>query len=772
MTTEPSKRDAAMAKEPPDRVLWFLWRQGQRPDLESFLGQLGPLSADQVVAVQAVDQWERWQIGERVPAEVYLTMQASLGVGATGGLDIVYGEYLLREQAGEAPPLEEFARRFPQHAAALERQIEVHHAMQASAAGSLGGQGPPRVVAAATPPAIAGLTLPGYTLLEEIGRGSMGVVYKARQIHLNRTVAIKVVRPEQLVHPVAIHRLQREAQASARLLHPNLVTVHDAGIVDNTFYMVMEYVTGVDLHRLVQRDGPLTVAQACDYLRQAALGLQHAWEHNIVHRDIKPSNLMITQPDASTDRTRFRPLLKILDMGLARMQEPLRADGDTGPLTQEGVFLGTPDFVAPEQGEDSRKVDIRADLYSLGCTFYYLLTGVVPFPNCSSLEKLFKHRLSDPIPVEALRPDLPAGLAALLRRLMAKRPEERFQTPADLAEAAAGVKPMTAETPPLIPRERPAEGMPSTRTRGALSTVNAPQAKPRGQCHCLTGHTDWVKSVSVSPSGDQLASAGIDGTVRLWDLTQGVEQSCFTNHRGAVLWVAFRPDGKMLASGGVDQSIRLQDAATGRELQRLLGHTDQVNSVVFNRDGTRLLSASHDRTLRLWDVATGQELACLQGHEEAVWNAAFLPEERQVVSCSRDRTLRVWSLASGKVLQSLTKPTTHVLCVAVAPEGQLVASGNADATLSVWDLDMGREVRVLMGHGSRVTSVVFAAADQRLLSGSRDGTLALWDARTGIRLLSLEGHTNWITSVALSPDGLRAISGSTDTTVRVWDLGS
>lgn len=769
MTTEPSKRDA-LANEPPDRILWFLWRQGQRPDLEAFLNQYGPLTAEQIVAVQAVDQWERWQVGERVPAEVYLTMQSSLGVGAAGGLDLVYGEYLLREQAGESPGVEEFARRFPQHADALKRQIEVHHAMQDSAAGSLSGLPRPQVPAAPSSSPIGGLTLPGYALLEEIGRGSMGVVYKARQIHLNRIVAIKVVRPEQLVHPVAIHRLQREAQASARVLHPNLVTVHDAGIVDNTFYMVMEYVTGIDLHRLVQRDGPLTVAQACDYLRQAALGLQHAWENTIVHRDIKPSNLMITQPDAATDRSRFRPLLKILDMGLARLHEPVRIDGENGPLTQEGVFLGTPDFVAPEQGEDSRKVDIRADLYSLGCTFYYLLTGTVPFPNCSSLEKLFKHRLSEPIPIEALRPDVPASLTAILRRLMAKRPEDRFQAPADLAEALTTIKPSGTESAPTV-LAAPPSAPPSTRARGALSTVVVPEVKPRGQCHCLTGHTDWVKSVAVAPSGERCASAGLDGSVRLWDLVQGREQACFTNHQGAVLWVAFRPDGQLIASGGVDQSIRLQDPLTGREVRRLLGHTDQVNSVAFNRDGTRLLSASHDRTLRLWDVASGQQLALLQGHEEAVWNAAFLPDERQVVSCSRDRTMRVWSLAAAKVLQSFSKPTTHVLVVAVAPEGRLAATGNADATLSVWDLDLAREVRTLAGHGSRVTSVIFAN-EHRLLTGSRDGSLGLWDARSGTRLLALEGHTNWITSVALTPDGRRAISGSTDNTVRVWDLGS
>ena len=239
-------------------------------------------------------------------------------------------------------------------------------------------------------------------------------------------MALKLIRKERIDNPDAVRRFQREIRAAAQLDHPNIVRALDANEVGGTHLLVMEYVQGTDLAKLVKKDGPLPVDKACDYCRQAAVGLQHACERGLVHRDIKPHNLLLTPAG----------VVKILDMGLARLDR--RADDEaSSTMTQEGAVMGTLDYIAPEQAMDSHDVDVRADLYSLGCTLYFLLTGKVPFPGGEALQKLLKHRLDEPVPVEQLRRDVPPGVAAVVRRLMAKRPEDRYQTPAEAAAALA-----------------------------------------------------------------------------------------------------------------------------------------------------------------------------------------------------------------------------------------------------------------------------------------------------------------------------------------------
>jgi serine/threonine protein kinase len=207
-----------------------------------------------------------------------------------------------------------------------------------------------------------------------------------------------------------------------------VVEAYDADQAGELYFYVMEFVDGEDLDRLVLKNGPLPVHRACDYVRQAALGLQHAHEQGFVHRDIKPGNLLVTA-DGTT--------VKLLDLGLARMRRPGPDGRSQTAVTQIGIFIGTPDFVAPEQAVNSRDVDIRADLYSLGCTFYYLLTGQAPFAGLSVMDKLLKHKTEHPVRVESTRADVPRKVSAILRKLMAKRPEDRYRTPAEAAEALA-----------------------------------------------------------------------------------------------------------------------------------------------------------------------------------------------------------------------------------------------------------------------------------------------------------------------------------------------
>jgi serine/threonine protein kinase len=263
-----------------------------------------------------------------------------------------------------------------------------------------------------------------YRLLDRLGEGGMGFVYKAYHQQMGRTVALKVIRKEKLNNAIAIRRFQQEIRVISQLSHPNIVTAFDAGQAGENQYFAMEYVEGVDLARMVKKNGPLPLSEACDYVRQAALGLQHAQEHGLVHRDIKPGNLMLANKGS---------IIKILDMGLVRLESP--SEAVSNGITQVGTVVGTPDYLAPEQAKDSRTVDIRADLYSLGCSLYYLLVGQPPFKAQSLPEVLLKHQTEPPPAVEVYRPDVPMGVQTIIRKLLAKRPEERYQTPAELAAA-------------------------------------------------------------------------------------------------------------------------------------------------------------------------------------------------------------------------------------------------------------------------------------------------------------------------------------------------
>jgi serine/threonine protein kinase len=273
--------------------------------------------------------------------------------------------------------------------------------------------------------------LPGYKMLGAIGRGGMAFVYKARQLRPKRLVAVKVIDSSLTGYGEIVARFRQEQALGARLRHPNLITVYQAGCADGCLYLVMEYVEGDTLDRLVERFAPLPVAEACEVIRQAALGLQHLHEHGLVHRDVKPSNLMLT-PDGQ---------VKVLDLGLAR---DLHERDEWDRITWQGQFLGTLDYVAPEQCADPHAVDIRADVYGLGCTLYELLTGQPPFarPGYESVFKKMKAHVEMPVPpIQERRPDIPEDLALILERMLAKDREGRFASPADVVVA---MQPFTA----------------------------------------------------------------------------------------------------------------------------------------------------------------------------------------------------------------------------------------------------------------------------------------------------------------------------------------
>ncbi len=275
-----------------------------------------------------------------------------------------------------------------------------------------------------------GFQLGQYRVLEEIGRGGMGRVYKAVHQTMGRFVAIKLLSPDLTKTDRARGLFEREVKAAARLNHPNIVIAFDAQQVGDRFFLAMEFVDGPNLSQLVKEQGPLPVEQACEYIRQAAVGLDYAHDMGLIHRDVKPSNLLVQQ-------TNTGPQVKILDFGLALVTAHDSA-GEPMVGTLQTV-LGTPDYVSPEQTKSQYNVDGRSDLYSLGCTFYYLLTGEPPFTGGTALEKMIRHGADAPAAVQSKRPGIPDSVAAIVHKLLAKNPKWRYPKAGELATELATV---------------------------------------------------------------------------------------------------------------------------------------------------------------------------------------------------------------------------------------------------------------------------------------------------------------------------------------------
>src|SRR5262249_51933957 len=272
-----------------------------------------------------------------------------------------------------------------------------------------GGGDPPTVASAPVPDAwFEHGRLGRYEILGRLAAGGMGAVFKARHAELGKVVALKVL-PAGPMDEVRVARFRNEIRAIGRLDHPNIVAAHDAGELGGVHFLVMDFVEGVDLARALERRGRLSVPDACEAVRQAALGLQHAFERGLVHRDVKPSNLMLARGGR----------VQVLDLGLARSFAEAAADR----LTARGMVVGTADSLAPEQWEHPHAADPRADIYSLGCTLYHLLAGRPPFAgerHQSVLQKMRAHLLNSPPPIGQFRPEVPGGLAAVLDPTLAK----------------------------------------------------------------------------------------------------------------------------------------------------------------------------------------------------------------------------------------------------------------------------------------------------------------------------------------------------------------
>jgi serine/threonine-protein kinase len=635
----------------------------------------------------------------------------------------------------------------------------------------------------------AQLVLGQYVLLDLLGAGGMGQVFKARHRRLDRIDALKVIRPECLAQPEALRRFLREARAAARLSHPNIVSVYDADEAGGTHFLALEYVEGTDLARLVREGKPLPIALACEYVRQASLGLQHAHEKGLVHRDIKPANLLLTA-DGKT--------VKILDLGLARLHDFDENRHSGSELTRTGTVMGTPDYMAPEQALDSHQVDIRADVYSLGCTLYFLLSGRPPFAQGSLTQKLLWHQQRDPEPLENLRPDLPAALAEVVRRLLAKKPEDRYATPLEVAHAlepftrseadfSFSGSAATIDHVPAQPVDRMdfsfaqsgvIAGFSPTEASLTENTVDIPRA-PAGERTSLhappaPSPATWEGRTAVEPPPVELEPVEVVPTAKKprgpedadtvkaratgrkrkrRDLAEEEEEE---EEAGGINWytvvgvIGFLITAVILswpylrslfgsaASDPAGQVGPRNPAPSGHhvgEVRVFRDHKDMVFGVAFSPDGKRAASASRDQSVRIWDLQDERKNAVLDNLPGAMLTVGWAGPER-VVAGGTNSTLRIWDLGAGELPPRQKLHNGAIMSLAVAPDGRHVLSGGGTKTsldfdVRWWELDTGTVIHTLKGHTAPVMRLAIAPDGKQAASCDQGGTLIRWDLETG-----------------------------------------
>ncbi|HEY9602642.1 MAG TPA: WD40 repeat domain-containing serine/threonine-protein kinase, partial [Allocoleopsis sp.] len=425
--------------------------------------------------------------------------------------------------------------------------------------------------------------------------------------------------------------------------------------------------------------------------------------------------------------------LVLVDFGSAKIM--------TGLATlKSGTRIGSPEYVAPEQARG--KAVFASDLYSLGVSCIYLLTGIPPFDLFDVVSDRWAWQ-------DYLTQEVSESLAQILDKLLQNALTQRFGSVDEVMQAIATVR-GRAQIPQLQ-QENLLQTTPTVLWQCVNTlTVNCP-----------------VNSVAISPDGKWLASGNDDKTIRVWNLETGRVVSTLTGHSQSVKSVAFSPDGTMLASGSDDQTVKLWNLSNFQEIYTFSGHAHAVKSVAFSPDGNLLASGSWDKTIKLWNVQTGIAENTLAGHTLQVAALAFSPCDNILASASCDRTIRLWELRD-RYLSTLYGHAWSVFTVAFSPDGQTLATGSDDNTIILWDWKTEKVLHTLARHSWSVVALAFHPNVEILVSGSWDKTIKLWQVSTGNEIATLTGHSDSVSSVAMSPNGQAIASGSKDKTIKLW----
>ena len=735
-------------------------------------------------------------------------------------LELLILEVAYRRRAGERPTIEEYQARFPGEAqtiAAAMASVEVAQDRAEDA--------PSRTIFDADPVPI----VPGYHVLEELGRGGMGVVYKARPESLNRLVALKMILAGDLAGPEASARFFAEAEAVARLQHPQVVQIFRIGDHRGRPFLEMEFVEGGSLADRLEGT-PWKPRRAAKLVESLARAVHHAHLRGIVHRDLKPANILLTSED----------LPKVSDFGLAKS-----LGADTG-LTRTNSVIGSPSYMAPEQARGAMKfIGPSTDVYALGAILYELLTGRPPFRAATILETLEQVKLAEPASPSRLQPGLPIDIETIVLKCLQKEPARRYATAEklsdDLLRFATGKPVLARPLGPIGRGSKWARRRPLTAALAIASSVSVlllilvlvkTNLAIRGQQKMTQDALDRERGVrreldrangllaaqqrltqlALEKKTEALQERDVDlqrerqasyfQRIALADAAKREErpdrakqflEACpvdlrnwewrhlkkfgppkqFLGHKGEVWDATISPDGSTLASASFDYTVRTWDIATGAPKLMLRGHKARAYGVAFNRDGTRLVSASADKTAIIWDLTTGEPLHTLAGHADNVRCAAFNPAGNRVATGSWDGTLRIWSAGTGEALKTYPTSCGWITRLAFSADGRWVVVGGSSGQVEVWDYHSGVVIQRFEKHPGPVLGVAFSPDGLRVATSCNDtsgGLVKIWEIPSGKEVLSFNDLSGPIERVTFSPDGLRLATSGWNGTVMLWDV--